>query len=160
MRRQRHDSDSCRVDALLDDLPGPLRLDVMSHLARDILDSVPLFKYSPPALRDQLLMSLELQTYPPDCHVVREDSIGDEIYFVTQGTVEITSNGGTRTHGTLVAGDYFGYMSMALNEKRTGSSRSPSRGKETCMDFTCLSGLLFVATRRHCANSWPPKMRR
>ena len=113
-----------REDALLDDLPGPLRLDVMSHLARGILDSVPLFKYSSPALRDQLLMSLELQTYPPDCHVVREDSIGDEIYFVTQGTVEITSNGGTRTHGTLVAGDYFGYMSMALSEKRTGSIRT------------------------------------
>lgn len=110
-----------REGAFLDDLPPPLRLDIMGHLAQNILTTVPLFKYSPPALRDQLLMSLVLQTYPPDCEVVKQDTIGNEIYFLTQGSVEITSDGGNRVHGTLRTGDYFGYMSMALNEKRTAS---------------------------------------
>lgn len=110
-----------REGALLDDLPPPLRLDIMGHLAGNILDTVPLFKYSPPSLRDQLLMSLVLQTYPPDCLVVKEGSVGNEMYFITQGSVDITSDRGGKVHGNLSAGDYFGYMSMALNEKRTAS---------------------------------------
>jgi hypothetical protein len=98
-----------REGELLEDLPAPLRLDIMGHLARNILTTVPLFKYSPEPLQDQLLMSLELQTYPPDTYVIRENSMGNEIYFITQA---------------FGPGDYFGYMSLVLNEKRTASIRT------------------------------------
>ena len=113
-----------REGALLEDLPAPLRLDIMGHLARNILTTVPLFKYSPEPLRDQLLMSLEPQTYPPDTYVIRENRVGNEIYFITQGSVEITTDNGSNVHGTFGPGDYFGYMSLVLNEKRTASIRT------------------------------------
>jgi len=109
--------------ALLEDLPSSLRLEIMGHLAGDVLVTVPLFKYSSRPLMDRLLMSLELQTYPPDCLVVRENQTGNEIFFITQGMVEIVSDDG-RSHGILESGDYFGHMSLVLREKRTASIRT------------------------------------
>jgi hypothetical protein len=113
-----------KEDALLDDLPVPFRLDILRHLTRELLDTVPLFKYCSPALRNVLLMALKAQTYAPEGYIVREGELGKEIYFISQGEVEIISNEGENNHGTLGAGDYFGDLSLILREKRTASVRA------------------------------------
>jgi voltage-gated potassium channel len=113
-----------KEDALLDDLPVPFRLDILRHLTRELLDTVPLFKYCSPALRNVLLMALKAQTYAPEGYIVREGELGKEIYFISRGEVEITSNEGENNHGTLGDGDYFGDLSLVLREKRTASVRA------------------------------------
>jgi len=101
------------------DLPSPLRLEVLLHLTRELLEHVPLLKYSSPALRDELLMALKPQTYAPEGHIVREGEVGKDIYFISQGSVEIMTDGGKVSHGTLESGEYFGDLSMLLGEKRS-----------------------------------------
>ncbi len=113
-----------KEDALLDDLPVPFRLDILRHLTRELLEKVPLFKYCSPALRNVLLMALKAQTYAPEGYIVREGEFGKEIYFISQGEVEIISNEGENNHGTLGDGDYFGDLSLILREKRTASVRA------------------------------------
>jgi hypothetical protein len=109
---------------LLADLPGPIRLEVLFHLTRDLIERVPLFKHCTPALRNVLLMALEPQIFAPDGYIVREGEVGNGIYFISRGTVEITSQDGRETHGTLTSRDYFGDLSLILGERRTASIKS------------------------------------
>jgi voltage-gated potassium channel len=106
------------------DLPGPLRVEILLHLAKELLNKVPMFKYAAPALRDALLLALKLQTYSPEDHIMREGEVGKEILFLSKGEVEISSQEGTKIHGALGGGDYFGHISLILRERRTASVKA------------------------------------
>jgi CRP-like cAMP-binding protein len=69
-------------------------------------------------------MALKPQTFAPDGYIAREGEVGKEIYFISRGKVEITTNEGQNSHGTLEGGDYFGDLSLILREKRTASVRA------------------------------------
>jgi hypothetical protein len=109
---------------LFADLPDPVRLEILLHLTHDLLEKVPLFRHCSPALRNALLMALRPQVFGPGGYIVREGEVGNEIYFISQGTVEITSQEGDSSHGTLGSGEYFGDLSMLLGERRTASVRA------------------------------------
>jgi len=109
---------------MLDDLPGPLRLEILLHLAGDMLKTVPLFKYCSPTLRNALLISLKSRTFTPDSYIANEGELGKSIFFVVEGTVEIVSVENDKSWGTLSEGDYFGYMTLALGECRTASIKA------------------------------------
>lgn len=113
-----------KEDVFLNDLPEPLKLDILLDLTRELLDKVPLFKYSSLTLRNMLLMALRLETYAPEDEIVREGKVGEEICFISQGKAEITTNEGEIVHGTLEDGDYFGDLSLILGEKRTASVKA------------------------------------
>ena len=110
--------------AMLRDLPESLRLDIMLHLARDVLEQVPLFRHCSPVLRNSLLVALKPATYAPGNYLVRENEIDGSIIFLTRGAVEIVAGDEQRNYGTRGPGDYFGYLSLALNEPHSGSVRA------------------------------------
>lgn len=56
--------------------------------------------------------------------IVREGEIANGIYFISLGTVEVLSEDGAVSHGTLEDGDYFGDLSLLLGERRTASVRA------------------------------------
>jgi voltage-gated potassium channel len=109
---------------LLNDLPSPLRLEILLHLARNILETVPLFKHCSPVLRNALLTSLESKTFPPGSYIANEGELGKSIFFIVEGSVEIISVADKKSWGTMGEGDYFGYMSLALGEQRTATIRA------------------------------------
>ena len=115
-----------KEDTLFDDLPMQFRLDILRNLTRDLLDSVPLFRHCSPALRNALLSALKPQTYAPDVYIARQGELGKEIYFLSRGKAEITSDKGKIKHGYLESGDYFGDLSLILGEKRTASVKALS----------------------------------
>jgi len=57
--------------SLLTDLPAPLRLEVLTHLAQEVLERVPLFQHCGPVLRNELLMALEPTIVTPGGFSVR-----------------------------------------------------------------------------------------
>jgi hypothetical protein len=105
----------------LNDLPEPLRLEIMLQLAGDILETVPLFKYCNPVLRNELLLSLESRTFTPESFIAREGELGRNVYFIIEGTLEIISLEQDKSWGAMSVGDYFGYMSMVLGERRSAT---------------------------------------
>ncbi len=109
---------------VLDGLPDPVRLDVLAHLARDLTEHVPLFRECSPPLRNVLLMALQPRIFVPGSWVVHAGETGTEIYFVTSGEMEILSVEDERIFGTMTGGDYFGDLSLLLEEKRTASVRA------------------------------------
>ena len=110
-------------DSFFGDLPRPLRLEVLMHLTRDLLGNAPLFKYCSASLRNTLLMALEPRTYDPESLVVCNGEVGREIFFVSQGKLNIIAPGG-EVAGDLQDGDYFGHMSLILGEKRSASVKA------------------------------------
>jgi len=109
---------------LLTDLPAPLRLEVLTHLAHEVLERVPLFRHCGPVLRDELLMALEPTIVTPGGFAVREGEMANGIYFISRGTIEVLSEDGATSHGTLEDGDYFGDLSLILSERRTASAKA------------------------------------
>ncbi len=110
--------------SFLQDLPDPIRLEIVFHLTSDLIEQVPLFRHANEAMRNALLMSLEPQVYVPGSYVVREGELGNGLYFVSRGRMVITAEGGRRELAQLEAGDYFGDLSLLLGERRTATVRA------------------------------------
>jgi len=106
---------------LLQDLPRSMQIDIKTQVARNILQHVPLFEYCSPVLRDELLGALQLETFDPGSVVVREGEIGRDIFFVVDGCLQVTSGDRETPYADLRAGEYFGYLSVVLKERRTAS---------------------------------------
>ena len=106
---------------VLNDLPEPLRLKIVLHLADTVLATVPLFAHTSPLLRNALLNSLESCTFTPGTFVVHEGERGNDLFFIVNGSLEIVSEESKEPLGSLSRGDYFGFMSLALGERRTAS---------------------------------------
>jgi hypothetical protein len=125
-------------EAFLKDLPVPLRLEIMHHLTSELLDKVPLFKYASPSLKNILLMALSLRTYGPEDYIVHQGESGNEIYFISQGVLEIISDEGNKSYGMLREGDYFGHMSLIFKERRTAAVKA-----QTYCEIFVLAGADF-----------------
>lgn len=110
--------------SLLADLPPSLRVDVLNELLRDLLPNVPLFRYTPSALRNELLVSLEPLVIPPGSYIVREGEVADGIYFRAAGPAEVVTSDSPEAKATRGAGDYFGDLTLMLGERRGGSVRA------------------------------------
>jgi len=112
------------ADDLLIELPKPMRTKLMQHLTSDLLGKVPLFELSSTHLREELLASLTNITYPPGYIIRRENTYGTNIYFISEGEVEIWKESQGKSFGVLESGDYFGYMSFVLHKRSTVSLRT------------------------------------
>lgn len=124
---------------IFNDLPDPLRLEVMMQLAKGLLDKVPLFKYSSESLKNVLLLALKAKTYDPNSLIVRSGEISKEIFFISKGSMDIISESENKKYGALSDGDYFGNLSIMLGEKRTASVRTT----EFCETFVLYSDDFF-----------------
>jgi len=109
---------------MLIDLPGPLRLEILLHLTQDLLGNVPLFKYCSGSLRNKLLESLSPHTFPPNVLVVQEGELGQELFFISKGKLEVISGDGKTTHAIFEEGEYFGDLAFFMKENRTASVRT------------------------------------
>jgi hypothetical protein len=111
-------------DTMFADLPDQFRLKILRHLIAESLVRVPLFKFCSPPLRDELLKSLKAHTYPPGIFIAREGETGNQLFFLSSGQAEISSDNGRTKHGLVEKGDYFGHLSLILKEKRTASVKA------------------------------------
>jgi hypothetical protein len=109
----------------LEDLPESLRLETMQYIARDIIERVPIFKFSSQNLKNIFLISIKPKIYPPESLIVKQGELGNEIYFLSNGTAQIIT-ADDKLHATLNDGDYFGDISLLLGERRTASVKALS----------------------------------
>ena len=124
---------------IFNDLPDPLRLEVMMQLTKGLLDKVPLFKYSSENLKNVLLLALKSKTYDPNSLIVRSGEKAKEIFFISKGSMDIIDEKDDKKYASLSDGDYFGNLSIMLGEKRTASVRTT----EFCETFVLYSEDFF-----------------
>lgn len=66
------------------------------HLYRATLEKVPLFKDKPPQFITSLVTCLKLEYYSPGDIVVRQGEVGHEMFFVTEGRLEVSRQPATQ----------------------------------------------------------------
>lgn len=126
-------------DKIFNDLPDPLRLEVMLQLTKGLLEKVPLFKYSSESLKKVLILALKAKTFDPNSTIVGAGEMSKEIFFISKGVAVITDESGEKKYGMLSDGDYFGDLSIMLGEKRTASVKTI----EFCETFVLYSEDFF-----------------
>ena len=109
---------------LFSDLPDPLRLELMIELTKHLLKNVALFKYSSDRLRHVLLMALKPRTYDPGSVISRAGDTGNEVFFISKGTIDVMDEKQEIKYLELERGDYFGILSIMTRERRTATAIS------------------------------------
>jgi MFS family permease len=84
-----------------------------------LLTSIPIFAPLPGPSLDHLAGRLVPLQLDAGTVVVREGEEGDRFYIVAEGTVEVTSEGGSAS--TLAAGDHFGEIALIRESPRTAT---------------------------------------
>jgi voltage-gated potassium channel len=107
-------------------LPPSLRTEVSLFLKRDIIEKVPLFQ----GASDEFIREIALQMTPviftPGDYVYKAGEWGRDMYFITQGTVEVVSKDGSVVYATLTDGNFFGEIALVLQQPRSASVRAVS----------------------------------
>lgn len=123
---------------------------------RLLLKEIPLFSSLTPDLLHFLGLKLQPRSYPPFTDIIRQDSLGREIYFIVRGEVEVLNENkesenarrGSNGHAgrsieikaRLRPGQYFGeIVSLSLTPRRTATVRSV-----TSVECLMLSGDVLV----------------
>ncbi len=110
--------------SVLDDLPQSLKLQVALHLNREIIEKVPMFKGAPDELIRQIVLNLKPVLFTPGDYIFRKGELGDQMYFISRGKVEIVSEDGKTVYATLSDGAFFGEIALLFSSERTASVRA------------------------------------
>ena len=109
---------------ILGSLPPSLKVDVSLHLKRNIIQKVPLFvDASESFIREIALQIVPVVATPGDL-VVRAGEVGNEMYFVSKGELEVVSKDGETVLAHLSDGDFFGEIALILNQRRSAGVRA------------------------------------
>ncbi len=106
------------------DLPESFKIEFSLFLNKDILERVPLFKGASNAFIKDVVMCLQSSLYLPGDAVCRFGEIGDKMYFVNKGTVEVKNMEETLTYTTLQSGDFFGEVALLMSTPRNATIRA------------------------------------
>ena len=103
-------------------LPPYLQMELSIHLNSEIITNVPFFAHADQSFALQLSKVMTLQVCLPGEYIIRQGDIGTEMYFLTSGSVEVTT--GDTVHKVLTSGQFFGEMALIEKSRRTANVRA------------------------------------
>ncbi len=110
----------------LNSLPEGLRGEVVFHVKQDILENSPLFENSSTEYLREIADHLKFRLVAADEYVFKAGEIGDEMYFVVHGDLEVLAPEGEEVFDTLSNGDFFGEIALIKNQPRNASIKAVS----------------------------------
>lgn len=110
--------------SVITDLPDSLKADVVMHLNMEILEKVPIFRGSSNEFIRELVVELRPVVYTPGDYVFRRGELGDRMYFISKGKVEILSEDDSEVRAVLSEGEFFGEMALLFHQPRVASVRA------------------------------------
>jgi CRP-like cAMP-binding protein len=66
----------------------------------------------------KIALSLQAEIYLPNDYLIYKDDIGDEMYFISIGSVNIIAPDNSKVIKTLEQGDFFGEIALINNSRR------------------------------------------
>jgi CRP-like cAMP-binding protein len=118
---------------ILDMLSPILRREIKLFTGRDLTAKVPLLStITNKSFAEEMSAAIDPFISFPNEVIIRENTMGHEMYFISSGVVEIFLPG-SKSASYVAIGDgcFFGEVSLLLNTKRTASART----KTQCMLF-------------------------
>lgn len=109
---------------VLADLPRPLVEKVSMYLLQTMIEKVPIFTGASPDLIRQIVVALKPEVYTPGDFVFRKGDIGNTMFFIARGGVQVVGDDGTTVFATLKEGNFFGEIALIMSSPRTASIRA------------------------------------
>lgn len=109
---------------VLRDLPESLRVELALAMRKDLIQKVPFFREAAEELLKDVVMALRPAVYTPGAYLLREGEIGDCMFIISQGTVEVVSKDGTKVYAEIPEGSFVGEMALLYSSPRTASARA------------------------------------
>jgi len=104
---------------ILADLPPSLRIEVEMHLRRDIVAKVPFFKDADSTMIRALVAQLKPRIAMAGEYIIRKGDIGESMFFIANGTVEVLAADSKTPVATLTDGSFFGEIALLERKSRS-----------------------------------------
>lgn len=111
-------------ETILSELPESFRFEFAMLLNKSIIEKVPLFKGADQNLVRDVIFKLKPCIYIPGDEICITGEIGDKMYFINKGLVEVVSQDGMHVYATLKDGDFFGEIALLLKQPRNATIRA------------------------------------
>jgi voltage-gated potassium channel len=93
-------------------------------LNKSIIEKVPLFIGADPNMVREVIFKLKPSIFIPGDAICTFGEIGEKMYFINKGTVEVVSPDGKQVYAILKEGDFFGEIALLLKQPRNATIRS------------------------------------
>lgn len=110
--------------SVLDELPPAIRGDVEMHLRRDIVSKVPFFRGADNNMLRALVARLKPRIAIPGERIIRKGEIGDSMYFIASGSVDVLGADGETPVAQLDEGNFFGEIALIERVPRGADVRA------------------------------------
>ncbi len=104
---------------ILRNLPPSIRTELSLEINKKLIQKVPFFKNTDKAFISDVISQLEQQIFLPGDIIFKQGDIGNCIYFISSGTVNVLADDNTTVLATLKEGDYFGEIALIKKVTRT-----------------------------------------
>ncbi len=110
--------------AVIEGLPVALKTTVSLQINREIIEKVPLFQTAGEDLIREIVLNLTPVVFTPGDTIVTAGEVGFQMYFISQGSVDVLSADEQTVYATLTAGQFFGEIALLLSMPRTATIRA------------------------------------
>ncbi|WRH66154.1 MAG: cyclic nucleotide-binding domain-containing protein [Planktothrix sp. GU0601_MAG3] len=77
-----------------------------------------------PCFIEDLVIKLKPRILPPNDYVIREDQMGQEMYFVKRGQLQAFSEKTGKVYNVMAVGSFFGEIALLYDSRRTASVKT------------------------------------
>ncbi|WP_413290158.1 cyclic nucleotide-binding domain-containing protein [Bdellovibrio sp. HCB337] len=118
-----HSKKGYQDDSIIEDLPVKIQSELYLHINKPILEKVPFLKDASADLIEDLMHQLEVRICVPGERIFRKGDMGDAMYFVHKGDIQIVDDDGNAI-ATLGEGAFFGEMALLSSSHRTRTAKA------------------------------------
>ncbi|KND03361.1 uncharacterized protein SPPG_02404 [Spizellomyces punctatus DAOM BR117] len=113
------------VRGLFVDMPSTFKQEVALSLNNQIIDNAIIFKECSIGFRRMIAIDMKLYLFTANEYVVHRGDLGLEMYFITQGRIDIYATDDLRRPtASLIEGAYFGEFCVVLGNRHEYSARA------------------------------------
>ncbi|KAJ1542162.1 hypothetical protein HK405_010165, partial [Cladochytrium tenue] len=113
------------VKNLFEDMPSAFRSEMALSLNSEIIDKANIFRGCSVGFRRIIAIFMKLYLFTADEYVVHKGDIGEEMYFVTQGRIDIyATEDMRRPTASLIEGAHFGEFQIVLKHRHEYSAKA------------------------------------
>ncbi|KAJ3147441.1 Kinesin-like protein kif27 [Geranomyces michiganensis] len=113
------------VRGLFVDMPSTFKQEVALSLNNQIIDNAVIFKECSIGFRRMIAIDMKLFLFTANEYVVHRGDLGLEMYFITQGRIDIYATDDLRRPtASLIEGAYFGEFCVVLGNRHEYSARA------------------------------------